>query len=88
MTQLAASSTTAPRRAAAQPIPCRLFTEDGEEVFITQICTKCGLTKPLKAFGLRRVGRKLRSISQCKACRSNPGVPVLIVVREEPPRAP
>lgn len=63
-------------------IEARVFTRDGEEVLVTQVCTKCGATKPLSQFGLRRMGDgTIRSISQCKPCRSNPGVPIEIVVR-------
>jgi hypothetical protein len=52
------------------PIACRLFTADGVEVLVTQICTKCGRSKPLAAFGLRRMpDGKIRSIPRCKACR-------------------
>lgn len=48
----------------------RVFDADGREVFITQICTKCARSKPLRAFGLRLMpDGKVRSIPQCRACR-------------------
>lgn len=53
----------------------RLFLATGEEVFITQVCTRCRQMKPLKDFGLRRMtDGKVRSISQCSACRQLPAV--------------
>jgi ribosomal protein S27AE len=48
----------------------RVFNAAGVEVFITQVCTRCGAAKPLASFGLRLVGGKLRSIPQCSPCRS------------------
>ncbi len=82
---LAAEGRAKPARRPALPLEARVFTRDGEEVFVTQVCTKCGATKPLTQFGLRRMADgKIRSIAQCKACRSHPhGVPIEIVVDEE-----
>lgn len=61
--------TRRPRR----PLEPRLFTASGEEVFVSLTCTKCHRTAPLRAFGLRRMEGKIRSIPQCKRCRgSNP----------------
>ena len=52
----------------------RVFLATGEEVFITQVCTKCRRARPLRSFGLRRMAdRKIRSIPQCKVCRSGDG---------------
>lgn len=49
----------------------RVFDADGREVLITQVCTKCGSSKPLTAFGLRHMpDGKVRSIPQCRTCRS------------------
>jgi hypothetical protein len=50
-------------------IPTDLFTAKGEPVLVTQLCNRCGHMKPLAAFGLRRIGGKLRSIATCKTCR-------------------
>jgi hypothetical protein len=48
----------------------RVFDAEGREVFVTQICTKCHRSKPLRAFGLRLMpDGKVRSIPQCRACR-------------------
>ncbi len=59
------------------PLPARVFLADGREVLITLTCTKCRRTMPLARFGLRRMGNgEIRSISQCKACRSTPTPPV------------
>ncbi len=67
---------------AKRRVDARLFMADGTEVFITQICTRCHAAKPLKAFGLRRMDDgKVRSIPQCKACRTTPSVPVRIETR-------
>lgn len=60
-----------PRRAPQVPIPADLFTATGEPVEITQTCTRCRQAKPLRAFGLRRIGGKIRSIPQCKRCRGS-----------------
>lgn len=59
---------------AAKRIEPRVFLASGEEVLITQVCTRCHQMKPLKEFGLRRLGGVVRSISQCKVCRSKPAV--------------
>ena len=56
-------------RAAPTRIPCDLFTADGTPVIVTMVCTRCHRMKPLRAFGLRRIDGKLRSIAQCKRCR-------------------
>lgn len=59
-----------PAPAKRAPTPCRLFTAEGVEVFVSQVCTKCHRMKPLAAFGLRRMADgKIRSIPQCKVCR-------------------
>ena len=69
-----------------QTIDPHVFLATGEEVFLTLVCTRCGHAKPLKNFGLRRVDGKVRSISQCKACRQLPPVRVrdLTLVRRTP----
>lgn len=55
------------------PIDPRVFTSNGEEVEITLTCLQCHAMKPLKEFGLRRMGDgKVRSISTCKECRGKP----------------
>lgn len=52
---------------------CRLFTQDGTEVLITQVCRRCLRAMPLHDFGLRRMpDGKLRSIPWCKRCRTLP----------------
>ncbi len=74
--QLIAEGAAKPAR---KRLDARLFTAAGDEVFITQICTRCHKAKPLKAFGLRRMDDgKLRFIPQCKVCRTTPSVPVRI----------
>ncbi len=85
---LAAEGRAKPARRPALPLEARVFTRDGEEVLITQACTKCGATKPLRQFGLRRMGDgTIRSIAQCKTCRSHPhGIPIEIVVDERKAR--
>lgn len=51
--------------------PCRVFDEDGAEVFITKMCPRCRKVKPLKGFGLRRMpGWRIRNQPQCGPCRS------------------
>lgn len=64
--QLVAQGRAAPRRRRDS----RIFDSTGAEVFITQTCTRCHATKPLKAFGLRLMpDGKVRSIPQCRTCR-------------------
>lgn len=59
-----------PATAKRKRIVPRVFDAEGREVFITQLCTKCHRSKPLAAFGLRRMpDGKIRSIPRCKACR-------------------
>ncbi len=65
--------------------PADVFTKDGEPVLITLTCPHCYATKPLKQFGLRRMGNgTIRNCPWCKTCRSNPGIPVRIVVGTPP----
>lgn len=71
----------APPRSRA-PRPSRVFDEAGNEVFITMMCPHCRRMRPLRAFGLRRMaGGQIRNCPWCKACRSNPSVPIQLVVR-------
>jgi hypothetical protein len=66
---------------ARAPRPARVFDQGGAEVFITMICPHCRATKPLRAFGLRKMGDgKIRNAPWCKACRARPGIPVRLVV--------
>ncbi len=68
---------------ARKPRPARVFTADGEEVLITLRCPHCRKVKPLSAFGLRRMADgKIRSCPWCRTCRSRPGVPIQLVVRD------
>ena len=61
-----------------------LLDVDGREVFITLTCPTCKVTKPLSAFGLRRMGDgKIRNAPWCKRCRAR-SVPIRIVVEEVP----
>ncbi len=63
-----------------KPRPSRVFTAEGEEVFITLTCPHCHGTKPLSQFGLCRMqDGTIRSCPWCKACRSKPSVPVRLV---------
>lgn len=53
------------------PLPPRLFTGDGKEVLVTLICFHCRKAKPLRLFGLRRMGDgTIRNCSWCKTCRA------------------
>jgi hypothetical protein len=60
-----------PTRAPQRPISTALFNADGRPVYVTMLCPKCRKVKPLRAFGLRRLAGRLRSISQCKRCRGS-----------------
>jgi hypothetical protein len=52
---------------------CRVFDEEGQEVFVRKTCPHCGKVKPLAAFGLRRMGDgKIRCCPWCSACRAKP----------------
>jgi hypothetical protein len=52
----------------------RVFDEEGREVFITKLCPHCRLVKPLRAFGLRKMGNgQIRCCPWCRACRSQAG---------------
>ena len=65
--------------------PAEVFDAKGTPVLITLRCPHCGKTKALRAFGLRRMGNgQIRNCPWCTACRSNPGIPVEIVVGAAP----
>jgi hypothetical protein len=69
---LMAEGQAKPSRSRA-PRPCRVFDEEGREVFITKMCPHCREVKPLKKFGLRRMGDgTIRCAPWCKACRAKP----------------
>lgn len=60
----------------------RVFDATGTEVLITLTCPHCGKTKPLREFGLRKMGNgAIRNCPWCKACRANPGAKIELVVR-------
>lgn len=64
-----------------KPIAAEVFTREGDEVLITLTCPHCQATKPLRAFGLRRMGNgQIRNCPWCKTCRANPGVRIEVVV--------
>lgn len=53
----------------------RVFDAARAEVFITYRCSRCGKSKPLAAFGLRKMDDgKIRSIPQCRDCRALPAL--------------
>jgi len=55
------------------PRPCRVFDAGGAEVFITKMCPHCLRVKPLRDFGLRKMGDgKIRCAPWCKKCRATP----------------
>lgn len=59
------------KRARRDP---RVFDEAGAEVFISKMCPHCLRVKPLKAFGLRKMGDgKIRDCPWCRTCRSASG---------------
>lgn len=71
------TSSPAPAKRKRAARPARIFDQDGNEVFVTLTCPHCGKTKPLRAFGLRKMADgKIRNCPWCSACRANPGVPV------------
>lgn len=49
----------------------RIFDADGREVFVTMRCPNCCESKPLRAFGLRRMTNgQIRNCPWCRTCRS------------------
>lgn len=64
--------------------PARVFDAEGRPVLITMTCPQCRKTKPLSAFGLRRMGNgQIRNCPWCKACRSAPRLHLVVGTAQE-----
>ena len=51
--------------------PVKLFDSEGEEVLITLTCPHCRISKPISAFGLRRMPEGVvRNQPWCTSCRA------------------
>lgn len=49
---------------------CRIFDAEGNEVFLSVYCVHCQQTKPLPAFGLRKMADGgIRNQPWCRECR-------------------